>query len=142
MSFFFFSSRRRHTRSYGDWSSDVCSSDLEFGALDLWLQRQQFASHELADCRQDHALLVGQSEVQGRFPLLSPRSFTPKRGPFPNDRSVAAIAIICQWRQLVENLVRKDPAPNSVRVGQVLETATRLFTERGYEAASIRHLAA
>src|SRR5437867_3832281 len=26
--FFFFSSRRRHTRSYGDWSSDVCSSDL------------------------------------------------------------------------------------------------------------------
>src|SRR5207248_7023210 len=22
------SSRRRHTRSYGDWSSDVCSSDL------------------------------------------------------------------------------------------------------------------
>src|SRR5437867_9396117 len=27
---FFFSSRRRHTRSYGDWSSDVCSSDLFF----------------------------------------------------------------------------------------------------------------
>src|SRR5207248_8804118 len=26
--FFFFSSRRRHTRSYGDWSSDVCSSDF------------------------------------------------------------------------------------------------------------------
>ena len=27
--FFFFSSRRRHTRYIGDWSSDVCSSDLE-----------------------------------------------------------------------------------------------------------------
>src|SRR2546428_1062945 len=27
-SFFFFSSRRRHTRSDRDWSSDVCSSDL------------------------------------------------------------------------------------------------------------------
>src|SRR5216683_6096887 len=27
--FFFFSSRRRHTRSDRDWSSDVCSSDLE-----------------------------------------------------------------------------------------------------------------
>src|SRR5256885_8695743 len=26
---FFFSSRRRHTRLQGDWSSDVCSSDLE-----------------------------------------------------------------------------------------------------------------
>src|SRR6266496_6635471 len=29
--FFFFSSRRRHTRSLRDWSSDVCSSDLAVG---------------------------------------------------------------------------------------------------------------
>src|SRR5438034_9978391 len=28
---FFFSSRRRHTRSLCDWSSDVCSSDLGWG---------------------------------------------------------------------------------------------------------------
>src|SRR5256885_8780981 len=28
----FFSSRRRHTRLQGDWSSDVCSSDLQAGA--------------------------------------------------------------------------------------------------------------
>src|SRR5690348_18318543 len=28
---FFFSSRRRHTRWTGDWSSDVCSSDLTEG---------------------------------------------------------------------------------------------------------------
>src|SRR6266566_9842857 len=31
--FFFFSSRRRHTRLQGDWSSDVCSSDLGFQCL-------------------------------------------------------------------------------------------------------------
>src|SRR5262249_58436138 len=30
--FFFFSSRRRHTRLVSDWSSDVCSSDLRGGA--------------------------------------------------------------------------------------------------------------
>src|SRR5437764_8046535 len=29
---FFFSSRRRHTRYIGDWSSDVCSSDLRGNA--------------------------------------------------------------------------------------------------------------
>src|ERR1017187_5381263 len=37
---FFFSSRRRHTRYIGDWSSDVCSSDLQhedatFAATDV-----------------------------------------------------------------------------------------------------------
>src|SRR6266852_9892126 len=33
--FFFFSSRRRHTICYRDWSSDVCSSDLAEVRLDL-----------------------------------------------------------------------------------------------------------
>src|SRR5256885_4975093 len=33
--FFFFSSRRRHTRLQGDWSSDVCSSDLAHDVGDL-----------------------------------------------------------------------------------------------------------
>src|SRR5690348_17947203 len=46
---FFFSSRRRHTRWTGDWSSDVCSSDL------LKLQtaaqaRANPASHTAAWC--------------------------------------------------------------------------------------------
>src|SRR5258705_56287 len=31
---FFFSSRRRHTRCLSDWSSDVCSSDLEVFIID------------------------------------------------------------------------------------------------------------
>src|SRR5204863_3722242 len=30
---FFFSSRRRHTSSLRDWSSDVCSSDLDVGGV-------------------------------------------------------------------------------------------------------------
>src|SRR2546430_11568030 len=37
--FFFFSSRRRHTRFDCDWSSDVCSSDLSV------------AGHGSASCR-------------------------------------------------------------------------------------------
>src|SRR5690606_40524512 len=32
---FFFSSRRRHTRFSRDWSSDVCSSDLELASIYL-----------------------------------------------------------------------------------------------------------
>src|SRR2546430_12043875 len=33
--FFFFSSRRRHTRFDCDWSSDVCSSDLGLASLEI-----------------------------------------------------------------------------------------------------------
>src|SRR2546422_3755288 len=36
MLFFFFSSRRRHTRCSRDWSSDVCSSDLPERMDDEW----------------------------------------------------------------------------------------------------------
>src|SRR5256885_11207179 len=46
---FFFSSRRRHTRLQGDWSSDVCSSDLEAGV----------AIRTCTDCGQEH--LMGDS---------------------------------------------------------------------------------
>src|SRR5207249_1403774 len=35
---FFFSSRRRHTRSKRDWSSDVCSSDLESTRVQVHLK--------------------------------------------------------------------------------------------------------
>src|SRR2546430_15425367 len=36
--FFFFSSRRRHTRFDCDWSSDVCSSDLFFDQRDAFAE--------------------------------------------------------------------------------------------------------
>src|SRR6266536_5280536 len=39
---FFFSSRRRHTRSTRDWSSDVCSSDLPMAGLDFLVPRHRF----------------------------------------------------------------------------------------------------
>src|SRR5256885_7761842 len=47
--FFFFSSRRRHTRLQGDWSSDVCSSDLLIGmraAVHLILTGNQIGAAE------------------------------------------------------------------------------------------------
>src|SRR5947209_19660532 len=38
---FFFSSRRRHTSYWRDWSSDVCSSDLEFLRVRSHIERPQ-----------------------------------------------------------------------------------------------------
>src|SRR6266496_2910312 len=42
---FFFSSRRRHTRSLRDWSSDVCSSDLRVSS---WADHDALAHYLLA----------------------------------------------------------------------------------------------
>src|SRR5438034_11814236 len=47
---FFFSSRRRHTRSLCDWSSDVCSSDLDAVAVvaaDTWAAKQGLAALDI-----------------------------------------------------------------------------------------------
>src|SRR5579862_3285094 len=40
--FFFFSSRRRHTRWNCDWSSDVCSSDLSRSTRPSFFERREF----------------------------------------------------------------------------------------------------
>src|SRR5690349_3817917 len=44
--YFFFSSRRRHTRSLRDWSSDVCSSDLLQVELRMLLREIELAVGE------------------------------------------------------------------------------------------------
>src|SRR5204863_1341546 len=53
---FFFSSRRRHTRSLRDWSSDVCSSDLvlvhvqrQIGVLNAQEQIKSQVQEELGE---------------------------------------------------------------------------------------------
>src|SRR3712207_4569955 len=66
--FFFFSSRRRHTRYWRDWSSDVCSSDLDptvFVAADD--PRPIYTSHTGID-------LAGISGTYGRFFLAGARA--------------------------------------------------------------------
>src|SRR5256885_7719624 len=60
---FFFSSRRRHTRLQGDWSSDVCSSDLlsNFG-LPSFLSK--LLRRWVAQARNNHAMLVFVNQVR------------------------------------------------------------------------------
>src|SRR5437762_13916457 len=57
--YFFFSSRRRHTRYIGDWSSDVCSSDLmPLGRL--------IGTSDLADVA-EHGLTGERVYLKGQF---------------------------------------------------------------------------
>src|SRR5207247_3933945 len=55
---FFFSSRRRHTRSIRDWASDVCSSDL-FVEKPLCLSRQELTEIDAARAKSSGSVMVG-----------------------------------------------------------------------------------
>src|SRR5712664_523605 len=55
--FFFFSSRRRHTRSDRDWSSDVCSSDLVKCTM-LWCYTSSGEDSALVHCRREDSAPV------------------------------------------------------------------------------------
>src|SRR5688500_19523533 len=70
--YFFFSSRRRHTRLQGDWSSDVCSSDL--GSVSNNGSR---ASARKSDC------LSTSSSQPARGADRRPRSSSPASHPGP-----------------------------------------------------------
>src|SRR3712207_7693608 len=54
-SFFFFSSRRRHTRYWRDWSSDVCSSDLR--------DPLEGQDEQVEDRREQHGERAGHDDV-------------------------------------------------------------------------------
>src|SRR5215467_14466732 len=68
MYFFFFSSRRRHTRLQGDWSSDVCSSDLFRGGMGAQAIQDRLASFDLeaeaADLRETIRTGKGQKKAR------------------------------------------------------------------------------
>src|SRR5207248_5958853 len=66
----FFSSRRRHTRSYGDWSSDVCSSDLlaQLNPFDLVVLLSLSNTVQNAIIGNDNSLTGG---LIGAFALLA-----------------------------------------------------------------------
>src|SRR5690606_40924509 len=64
--FFFFSSRRRHTRFSRDWSSDVCSSDLHYFVNQAFLEPNQL----LRDM--DRIAHLPGIIVHGRYDVICP----------------------------------------------------------------------
>ena len=80
---FFFSSRRRHTRWSGDWSSDVCSSDLAsiLAALDAkggwWMVEASMSAANIGDTYT--SLLCGCLWVQTRLSCKNEKSSATQR---------------------------------------------------------------
>src|SRR5256885_6598494 len=72
--FFFFSSRRRHTRLQGDWSSDVCSSDLG-------VDKEQEPAESEGAAGQALSLPGDRADIAARRHHVRPRQ--PSRGKTP-----------------------------------------------------------
>src|SRR5206468_2393466 len=88
--FFFFSSRRRHTRSDRDWSSDVCSSDL--------LQCAELARDAGADDELQLACLlhdVGRYAVDQS--LVSDATEPTRAGPGARGHHEVGAELIAPW---------------------------------------------
>src|SRR5438034_8495699 len=89
--FFFFSSRRRHTRSLCDWSSDVCSSDLGMtyprtserdsiarpGRTTSGRRSRRSRSEEHTSELQSHSDLVCRLLLEKKKATLTPRGSLP-----------------------------------------------------------------
>src|SRR6266498_3683180 len=91
MFFFFFSSRRRHTRCGRDWSSDVCSSDLDEVTGVGFLIGRAGVEREGGDVRGfidagDGYANVGPGEVGNHLDVAAP-------GPFRADVAAAVVKL-------------------------------------------------
>src|SRR5215510_7985175 len=95
--FFFFSSRRRHTRWPRDWSSDVCSSDLKAGLNAV-----------------TRALAIEHAGLGVRFNAVAPGMIdTPMHKPDTHGflRQLHPIARLGTTAEIVDAVMYLDSAP-------------------------------
>src|ERR1039457_2083828 len=107
--FFFFSSRRRHTRLQGDWSSDVCSPDL-----DLLVRLR--ASHAVEGFRRLQPLRQVHTCMDHGVPPAAPRKLRePSNDCPPSHTQIAPVMYAAasddrnNARSAISSLVAKRP---------------------------------
>src|SRR5438093_13401485 len=131
---FFFSSRRRHTRLVSDWSSDVCSSDLEFidslweGLTDpfcgqLMGRTAENLAEEFGIGREEQDRVAVESHRRA-FRALREGRFKDETMPLTIPKSVAG-------REVAPAVLTQDEGPNVGLTEQQLVLYPPLFKEGG-----------
>src|SRR5207249_5567282 len=90
--YFFFSSRRRHTRSKRDWSSDVCSSDLRTGLPSEYLRAERYIGTEEVE-----GTLLTRTDFEG---LLSSGDALELREPPPARANCVLLVLRSEERRV------------------------------------------
>src|SRR5256885_16741989 len=106
---FLFSSRRRHTRLQGDWSSDVCSSDLRRARGDVTDAEHRRALVDAAGSRID--LLVNNASALGPSPMPALAEY-----PLPELAKVFDINVLAPLALFQIALPRLSPGATVVNV--------------------------
>src|SRR5699024_11666212 len=96
----FFSSRRRHTSSKRDWSSDVCSSDLKLLSICCQLGFEMPKTLDFTGFFSPEASLSGRAAPHGWYPGWSAAS-PDGRCPCRHHRSARSeerrVGKECRW---------------------------------------------
>src|SRR5690625_858711 len=102
-SYFFFSSRRRHTRWPRDWSSDVCSSDLQVQHRDEKPEKQERGSQvALEDQHRDR-----YEPHHEDWPQIPPARQLQPEESLPRQRHAFAVIYQISGKENRQNYLRK-----------------------------------
>src|SRR5699024_11390828 len=94
---FFFSSRRRHTRSKRDWSSDVCSSDLFDGSsIEGFVRIEESDMYLYPDL--DTWMIFPWESEHGKVARLICDIYNPDGTPFSGDPRSEERRVGKEWR--------------------------------------------
>src|SRR5438067_3604555 len=102
---FFFSSRRRHTRSKRDWSSDVCSSDLLFGVTSRAVIQDFSSMEEIAVIPLSD--LAAWIDERGRYNFPNPEANARKLQQRSEERRVGK-SVDLGGRSIIKKKSRKE----------------------------------
>src|SRR5690606_1575521 len=110
---FFFSSRRRHTRFSRDWSSDVCSSDLQSGETYFHGKISKNGNPLL------RTYLIEAAHILARFDVGPLGQFYHRKcRQLGHKRAVVALArklLIVAWRMLLTGEPYRHQRPKTVQ---------------------------
>src|SRR5256885_8275967 len=107
LDYFFFSSRRRHTRLQGDWSSDVCSSDLHEVALENLVTKSAVLQAQAVPDDHGNVNLVLIQTLDG---YDASRILLPDRKStrLNSSRLVISYAVFCLKKKKLQIVCRDD----------------------------------
>src|SRR3989475_11661412 len=119
--FFFFSSRRRHTRFDCDWSSDVCSSDLLLGGTRIVLETPSLREDRRG--RRGRRRRTRGPRGAGCYPVLEALGIADRVSPATRSEIALHVVQAASYREAAARLARRGLACGVSRLVRI-STAT------------------